>query len=254
MLDKKILITGGAGFIGYHLINYLLKEDYLIKIIDKFPINYQNNNLKSFKKYKNFSYSKINLKFRIKKKFNNLSHVFHLAASLGVKNINKDPYDSFKNNINSLINLIDNLKNYSPNSILIYFSSSEVYSPLISRKKIKLPAKEDIDLLVSKDIIKRGGEVIAPIEIEEVIRSLSTVEDVAVIGIPDIVWGEKILAVVVPKKNCCISDKEIIEYCHDHLSSFKKPEKVILVNNLPTNHLGKVLKNTLRDKFSQNKI
>ena len=106
----------------------------------------------------------------------------------------------------------------------------------------------------SKDIIKRGGEVIAPIEIEEVIRSLSTVEDVAVIGIPDIVWGEKILAVVVPKKNCCISDKEIIEYCHDHLSSFKKPEKVILVNNLPTNHLGKVLKNTLRDKFSQNKI
>ena len=43
MLDKKILITGGAGFIGYHLINYLLKEDYLIKIIDKFPINYQNN-------------------------------------------------------------------------------------------------------------------------------------------------------------------------------------------------------------------
>ena len=38
MLDKKILITGGAGFIGYHLINYLLKEDYLIKIID----NYQN--------------------------------------------------------------------------------------------------------------------------------------------------------------------------------------------------------------------
>ena len=157
MLHKKILITGGAGFIGYHLTNYLLKKNYLIKIIDKFPIYYQNNNLKNFQKYKNFSYSKINLKFKIRKKFNDLSHVFHLAASLGVKNINKNPYDSFKNNINSLINLIDNLKNYNPNSTLIYFSSSEVYSPLISRKKLKLPAKEDVDLLVSKEVIKRDS-------------------------------------------------------------------------------------------------
>ena len=54
MLHKKILITGGAGFIGYHLTNYLLKKNYLIKIIDKFPIYYQNNNLKNFQKYKNF--------------------------------------------------------------------------------------------------------------------------------------------------------------------------------------------------------
>ena len=106
----------------------------------------------------------------------------------------------------------------------------------------------------SKDIIKRGGEMIAPGEVEEVIRSMLTVEDVAVIGVPDTVWGEKIVAVVVPKKNCCINDKEIIKYCHEHLSSFKKPEKVILVKNLPTNPLGKVLKNTLRDQFNQNKI
>ena len=102
----------------------------------------------------------------------------------------------------------------------------------------------------SKDIIKRGGEMIAPIEVEEIIRSISNVEDVAVIGIPDTVWGEKILAVVVPKDNCSINDKEIIKYCQDHLSSFKKPEKVIFQNNLPTNPLGKVLKNILRDKYS----
>ena len=170
MLHKKILITGGAGFIGYHLTNYLLKKNYLIKIIDKFPIYYQNNNLKNFQKYKNFSYSKINLKFKIRKKFNDLSHVFHLAASLGVKNINKNPYDSFKNNINSLINLIDNLKNYSPNSTLIYFSSSEVYSPLISRKKLKLPAKEDVDLLVSKEVIKRDSYYLSKLIGEKIVQ------------------------------------------------------------------------------------
>ena len=170
MLHKKILITGGAGFIGYHLTNYLLKKNYLIKIIDKFPIYYQNNNLKNFQKYKNFSYSKINLKFKIRKKFNDLSHIFHLAASLGVKSINKNPYDSFKNNINSLINLIDNLKNYSPNSTLIYFSSSEVYSPLISRKKLKLPAKEDVDLLVSKEVIKRDSYYLSKLIGEKIVQ------------------------------------------------------------------------------------
>lgn len=103
----------------------------------------------------------------------------------------------------------------------------------------------------SKDIIKRGGEMIAPSEVEEIIRSIPGVEDVAVIGIPDTVWGEKIIAIVVPKNTSSVNDEEIIEYCHDHLSSFKKPEKVIFENNLPTNPLGKVLKNLLRDKYSK---
>ena len=169
MLHKKILITGGAGFIGYHLTTHLLKKNYLVKAIDKFPIYHQKNNLKNLKKYKNFSYSQIDLKFRIRKKFYNLSHVFHLAASLGVKNINKNPYDSFKNNINSLLNLIDNLKNYSPNSTLIYFSSSEVYSPLILRKKIKLPAREDVDLLINKGTIKRDSYYLSKLIGEKIV-------------------------------------------------------------------------------------
>ena len=88
-------------------------------------------------------------------------------------------------------------------------------------------------------------------EVEEIIRSIPGVEDVAVIGIPDTVWGEKIIAIVVPKNTSSVNDEEIIEYCHDHLSSFKKPEKVIFENNLPTNPLGKVLKNLLRDKYSK---
>ena len=102
MPNKKILITGGAGFIGYHLTKKLLEKKYSIKVVDKFPIYYYKNNIKNFKKDKNFSYSRINLKFKLKNKFGNLSHVFHLAASLGVKNINKKPYEAFKNNINSL--------------------------------------------------------------------------------------------------------------------------------------------------------
>ena len=47
-----------------------------------------------------------------------------------------------------------------------------------------------------------------------------------------------------------INDKEIIEYCHEHLSSFKKPESIIVTDQLPRNSLGKVLKNVLRDEYS----
>ena len=101
----------------------------------------------------------------------------------------------------------------------------------------------------SKDIIKRGGEMIAPSEVEETIRSIPKVDDVAVIGVPDTIWGEKVIAVVVPKNNFPINEKEIIEYCHNNLSSFKKPEKVFFQNELPTNPLGKVLKNLLRVKY-----
>ena len=170
MPNKKILITGGAGFIGYHLTKKLLEKKYSIKVVDKFPIYYYKNNIKNFKKDKNFSYSRINLKFKLKNKFGNLSHVFHLAASLGVKNINKKPYEAFKNNINSLVNLVDNLRKYSPNSVLVYFSSSEVYSPLISKKLIRLPAKEDVDLLINKNIINRDSYYLSKLLGEKIVQ------------------------------------------------------------------------------------
>ena len=170
MPNKKILITGGAGFIGYHLTKKLLEKKYSIKVVDKFPIYYYKNNIKNLKKDKNFSYSRINLKFKLKNKFGNLSHVFHLAASLGVKNINKKPYEAFKNNINSLVNLVDNLRKYSPNSVLVYFSSSEVYSPLISKKLIRVPAKEDVDLLINKNIINRDSYYLSKLLGEKIVQ------------------------------------------------------------------------------------
>ena len=75
-------------------------------------------------------------------------------------------------------------------------------------------------------------------------------DEAAIIGVPDIDWGERVRAIVVIKKDKTITEQELIEFCRDRLASFKRPESVIFTNELPRNPLGKVLKRVLRDQHS----
>ena len=102
----------------------------------------------------------------------------------------------------------------------------------------------------AKDFIKRGGEMISPEEVEQVIQAHPAVDEVAVIGVPDLHWGERVRAIVVNKPGCKVDENDVIEYCRLRLSSFKKPESVIVVEELPRNPLGKVLKTVLKDQFT----
>jgi acyl-CoA synthetase (AMP-forming)/AMP-acid ligase II len=103
----------------------------------------------------------------------------------------------------------------------------------------------------SKDFIKRGGEMISPEEVEQVLHSHHAIEEAAIIGVPDIDWGERVRAVVVLKEGQTADDGEIIEYCRQRLSSFKKPESVVFVSELPRNPMGKVLKRLLREQYAE---
>ena len=103
----------------------------------------------------------------------------------------------------------------------------------------------------SKDFIKRGGEMISPEEVEQVLHSHQAIEEAAIIGVPDIDWGERVRAVVVLKDGQTADDGEIIEYCRQRLSSFKKPESVVFVSELPRNPMGKVLKRLLREQYAE---
>ncbi len=103
----------------------------------------------------------------------------------------------------------------------------------------------------AKDVIKRGGELIACEEIEQVLLSHPSVDDAAVIGVPDDTWGEIIRALIVPKPGAKVAPEELTEYSRQKLSSYKKPESIIFVNELPRNPMGKVLKRVLRDQVGK---
>ena len=101
----------------------------------------------------------------------------------------------------------------------------------------------------SKDIIKRGGELISPAEIEDIIQKHISIIDCAVIGVPDDQWGEKILAIIVADDSNSVNEEIIIDFCHKNLASYKKPESVIFVDAIPRNPLGKINKQFLRDSY-----
>ena len=103
----------------------------------------------------------------------------------------------------------------------------------------------------AKDFIKRGGEMIAPEEVEQIIMSHPGVDEAAIIGIPDIEWGERVRALVVKKPGAEVSMQDVVEHCRPRMAGFKRPEDVIFVDELPRNPMGKVLKRVLREEYPE---
>jgi len=104
-----------------------------------------------------------------------------------------------------------------------------------------------------KDMIISGAENIYPKEVEDVINTHPDVREVAVIGIPDDIFGESVCAFVALHKHAALDEKAIIEFCAEHLARYKKPKKVLFVEELPKNVAGKVTKNVLREPFWKNR-
>jgi acyl-CoA synthetase (AMP-forming)/AMP-acid ligase II len=101
------------------------------------------------------------------------------------------------------------------------------------------------------DMIIRGGENISPAEVEAVLYSHSGVEEAAVIGLPDVEWGQRVVAVVVRRPGAALDEPALIDFCRQRLASFKKPERVCFVDALPKNQMGKVLKKDLRTQLAE---
>jgi long-chain acyl-CoA synthetase len=100
------------------------------------------------------------------------------------------------------------------------------------------------------DMIIRGGENISPAEIEAVLYSHSGVEEAAVVGVPDVEWGQRVAAVVVARPGVHLDESELSEFCRQRLATFKKPELFRFVEALPKNQMGKVLKKDLRAQLA----
>ena len=130
---KKVLITGSAGFIGFHLCRKFLSENYIVHGIDNLNNYYstklKNNRNAELKKYNNFKFYKFDLKkqksfrFFFKKKYD---FIFHLAAQPGVRFSITDPQKYIDDNILAFSNILEICKNNKP-KIFYFASSSSVY-------------------------------------------------------------------------------------------------------------------------------
>jgi acyl-CoA synthetase (AMP-forming)/AMP-acid ligase II len=97
----------------------------------------------------------------------------------------------------------------------------------------------------SDDTIIRGGENIAPSEIEDVLVEHPDVREVAVVGADDPRWGQVIVAVVVPKVGSQIESDALRDFVRERLRGSRTPDRVVFVDELPTNATGKVLRREL---------
>ena len=161
----KLLVTGGAGFIGSNLVEKLLEDNYDIVVIDNFNDNYdpiqKRDNIRSFLNNKKVKLYEIDLRnkndlenvFKKEKKFD---FVFHLAGVAGVRPSQENPVFYYEENVITTINLVEIMKNYNCKN-LIYFSSSSVYGNI---DKTKFSEKDIPDTPISiYASTKRSSEI-----------------------------------------------------------------------------------------------
>ena len=131
---KKILITGSAGFIGYHTSLFFLKKNYHVIGLDNinsyYDVNLKKTRIKILKKYKKFFFYKVDLKNKkeLNQIFqnNNIQIVINLAAQAGVRNSIKKPKLYLQSNIIGFFNLIELVREYKIKKF-IFASTSSVY-------------------------------------------------------------------------------------------------------------------------------
>ena len=177
----KVLVTGCAGFLGYHICDELLKINNSTSIIGVDSINdyysqgIKKKRLKDLKKNKNFLFYKIDIsnEKKLKKIFNNhkFEIIIHLAAQAGVRHALKDPESYLDSNIKGFLNLVDNLKTNTVKKF-IFASSSSVYG-----EGKKFPQSEEmkpkpINIYSSTKLLN-----------EEIIRDYSNISKIKFIGL-----------------------------------------------------------------------
>jgi fatty-acyl-CoA synthase len=99
-----------------------------------------------------------------------------------------------------------------------------------------------------KDMIIRGGENIYPREIEEFLYTHPKISDVQVIGVPDVKYGEEIMAWVRLRDGETASPEELRDYCRDQIAHYKIPRHIKFVDTFPTTVTGKVQKFIMREQ------
>jgi long-chain acyl-CoA synthetase len=103
----------------------------------------------------------------------------------------------------------------------------------------------------AKDMIISGGSNVYAVEVEEVLATHDSVADVAVVGIPDDLWGELVVAAIVPAGGHALAQEALDTLARSQLAGYKVPRRYVELPALPRNAYGKVVKRELREMLSQ---
>ncbi|XP_006152596.1 acyl-CoA synthetase family member 3, mitochondrial isoform X2 [Tupaia chinensis] len=101
----------------------------------------------------------------------------------------------------------------------------------------------------SVDIIKTGGYKVSALEVERHLLAHPSIADVAVIGVPDVTWGQRVTAVVALREGHSLSQRELKEWARSVLAPYAVPSELLLVEAIPRNQMGKVGKKELLRRF-----
>lgn len=99
------------------------------------------------------------------------------------------------------------------------------------------------------DMIISGGYNIYPREVEDVIAEVPTVAEVAVVGVADQDWGQRVVALVTARPGESVDPEAVLAHCRERMASYKKPKEVRVVTELPLNSTGKIAKKVLREQL-----
>jgi acyl-CoA synthetase (AMP-forming)/AMP-acid ligase II len=100
------------------------------------------------------------------------------------------------------------------------------------------------------DMIISGGYNIYPREVEDVIAEVPGVAEVAVLGVDDPDWGQRVTALYTVHATATVTDEQVLEHCRRRLSSYKKPKDVRRVDSFPLSSTGKIAKKVLRERLT----
>lgn len=164
-MSRKILITGGAGFIGMHLTEKLLQEDCQIDLVDNFKRGVDDQMFKMIQDHERINFFNIDLlnKDSVENLPKDYDVIFHLAAIIGVVHVLERPYEVLYDNIELLSNMIDLAKKQKNLSRFLFASTSEVYAGTLENFSLQIPTPENTPLSLTDIASPRSSYMLSKI-------------------------------------------------------------------------------------------
>ena len=148
---SKVLITGGAGFIGTHLARYLVDNGYNVDLVDNFSRGVIDNELRQLSSKPGVALINLDLlkPDLLNKIGDDYKYIYHLAAIIGVSNVLDRPYAVLQDNVAMLVNLLSIAKRQAGLSRFVFASTSEVYAGTLRHFTLPIPTPESTPLALT---------------------------------------------------------------------------------------------------------